>query len=84
MAKKAQSKRGRPAGSKNAKLAHAEGKATRCPQCGSTRRAPYTSRVEQAYEGIDPDGQPYTHIVRRRTRCLACGQHRIDRHYECR
>lgn len=78
------SETGRPKGSKNKPLDHAQGELTRCQRCQSTNRNPYTSRVEQAYAGTTLGGQPYTHIVRRRTSCADCGQHRIDKHYEFR
>lgn len=59
-----------------------QGDLTRCPSCDSTEREPYTGKTEMEFSGTTPDGLPYTHIVRRRTRCQACGQHRIDRVYE--
>lgn len=75
-------KQGRPRGSKNKPLDHAEGHLTRCPKCECTSRTAYTSKVEQAFAGTDEHGHPYTHIIRRRTSCTDCGQHRIDRFYE--
>lgn len=55
---------------------------SRCPRCKSTERTPYFARLpDQIHEGYH-DGEPYTHIVRRRTRCLGCGQFRIDISYE--
>lgn len=56
--------------------------ASRCPTCGSTERAGYSGCVEQEIAGSDANGRPYTHIVRKRTKCLKCGQARIDRMYE--
>lgn len=82
MAPKKTTTKGRPSGRKNNQVDHAEGQLTRCPKCGSTDRTPYTLRLVQRHEGFDPAGKPYTAIVRRRTSCAACGQHRIDRHYE--
>lgn len=57
--------------------------APRCPACGSTDRAPYDRRYDCHVEqgGTAPDGQVYTHIVIRRTRCLACGQALTHREY---
>lgn len=57
---------------------------SRCPrpECQSTRRGSYYGTTEQEHRGLDDDGKPYTHIVRRRTKCLDCGQGRIDRTYE--
>ena len=54
---------------------------SRCKRCGSTRRGDYYGKTEQAFRG-EHNGQPFTHIVRRRTKCLDCGQVRIDRAYE--
>lgn len=71
---------GRPAGSPNVTTT-AEASPSRCPQCDSTKRGPYLSRQEQEYSGTH-DGQPYTHIVRRRCECRDCGQMRIDRTFE--
>lgn len=69
----------RPKGSKNADTVQQE--ASRCPTCHSTRRRPYDSRHVQEFDGIDTEGRPFTAIIRRRTTCLDCGQHRIDREY---
>jgi len=35
----------------------------------------------QKCPGLRPDGTPYAEIVRRRCRCLDCGQVRIDKEY---
>ena len=57
---------------------------SRCEKCGSTERAPYQPHPRVlATPGIR-DGKPFTHVVWRRTNCTACGQHRIDKAYECR
>ena len=55
---------------------------SRCKRCGSTERTKYGSPRIQEYAGILANGDRYTHIVRNRTRCLACGQARIDRSFE--
>jgi hypothetical protein len=54
---------------------------SRCQSCGSTEREKYFCTTTRAIAGSH-DGQPYTHIVWRRTRCKACGQVRIDKSYE--
>ena len=54
---------------------------TRCPVCESTRRGRYTKITWQDYGGIAPDGHPFTTIARRWTKCVECGQSRIDREY---
>jgi hypothetical protein len=56
--------------------------ASRCRKCGSTEREGYFNTNETPASGIDADGRPYTHVVRRWTRCRNCGQTRIDRAYE--
>jgi hypothetical protein len=53
-----------------------------CPSCGGTRRSEYWGKHIQDYAGLRPDGRPYRVIVRRRARCLDCGQVRIDKTYE--
>lgn len=77
-------KPGRPAGSRNVTPDHAEGRLTRCLTCGSTDREPYYKTTAIHHGGVDPEGNPYTHIVRRWTRCAACLEKtpRIDRFYE--
>jgi len=76
-----QKQRGRPKG-KAPQAPMVSAVATRCPVCGSTERQDYTNTMMQQYRGIAPDGVPYSRIVRRRTRCVHCGQVRIDRTYE--
>lgn len=75
-------KRGRPPGSKNKPVDHAEAMPSRCRQCGSTEREPYFRTTATEYGGLLGTGQSYTHIVRRWTRCAACGQTRIDLFHE--
>jgi len=77
-----QNRVGRPKGTSNQSHPAAAARLSRCPKCQSTERGPYTRTTKQAHAGVDPDGHPYTHVVRRWTRCLACGQSRIDRTYE--
>ena len=57
---------------------------SRCtrPGCGSTERERYYSTQIQPFAGEDAMGRPFTHIVRRWTRCKACGQPRVDRSFE--
>jgi len=80
---KAQGRRrpGRPKGSKGGTIDTITVEPSRCRRCGSTRRGDYYGKTEQAFRGKH-NGQPFTHIVRRRTKCLDCGQTRIDRAYE--
>ena len=74
---------GRPKGSKQTVPDFVNVEPSRCKRCGSTRRSDYYGKTEQAFRG-EHNGRPFTHIVRRRTRCLDCGQLRIDRAYESR
>lgn len=71
--------KGRPQGSPNVKD-QTVSKPSRCirPGCGCTERV-VLQTTTQEYAGLDGDGRPYTHIIRRRVRCTACGQVRIDR-----
>jgi hypothetical protein len=71
---------GRPKGSKNAvDVVVVE----RSPAAagGSSRRSEYWGRMVQNCPGLRTDGTPYTAIIRRRCRCLDCGQVRIDKEY---
>lgn len=79
---KAKRKPGRPPNSPTLERPHSVAHVSRCPACGSTDREKYQRATEQAYSGTDPQGNPYTHIIRRWTKCAKCGQARIDRHYE--
>ena len=86
MAKKAAAKGtkspGRPTGARTEKVI-TEANPSQCPKCGSTDREPYSNVRVMEFAGVDPrNGQAYTHVVWRRTRCRACGQSRIDRAQE--
>lgn len=72
---------GRPKGSTGGNVDVITVEPSRCRRCGSTRRSDYYGKTEQAFRG-EHNGQPFTHIVRRRTKCLDCGQIRVDRAYE--
>lgn len=72
---------GRPKGSRNAEADVITVEPSRCRRCESTRRSDYYGKTEQAFQGCH-DGRPFTHIVRRPTRCLDYGQLRIERSYE--
>jgi len=51
-----------------------------CPKCGSSRRSDYWGKMVQRCAGIRA-GTPYRSIIRRRCRCLDCGQVRIDKEF---
>ena len=71
---------GRPAGAPNI-TETADAIPSACNKCGSTRRAAYTNRREQPFQGVYR-GAKYNRIVRHSTRCLDCQQTRIDRTFE--
>ena len=86
---------GRPKGSKNA-VDVVVVERSHCPKCGSARRSEYWGRMVQKCPGLRADatlrssdasslrstsGTPYTAIIRRRCRCLNCGQVWIDKEY---
>lgn len=58
---------------------------SRCQKCGSTDRTPYnrTTTIERQIAG-EHDGQPFSHVVWRRTSCRNCGQARQDKTFELR
>lgn len=68
---------GRPPGSPNVRET-AVAVPSRCNACASTERGPYLDKTELEFGGVDSQGQPFTHIVRRRVQCAGCGQMRID------
>jgi hypothetical protein len=82
MAIKQTVKRGRPVGAKTAERDVVLVLPAACVRCHSTERAPYDKIRERAISGRTTDGRPYTHVVWRKTRCRACGQARVERHYE--
>lgn len=55
----------------------------RCKKCGSTDREPYhgTTTYEKPIEG-EHNGEPFTHVIWKRTRCRSCGQARVDKYRE--
>lgn len=73
--------KGRPEGSKTTKETGTV-ELSRCKQCDSTERAPYTNRQELDFGGINAAGEPFTHVIWQTTYCLACGQRRRDKTYE--
>ncbi len=75
---------GRPKGATNTPTDVVPVVKSRCAKCDSTNRGEYWGRTVQQFAGTAPDGKPYTHIVRRKCKCLTegCGQIRIDKTYE--
>lgn len=74
-------KKGRPQGAKTADRPVVDTVETRCSSCGSTERTPYHDKREVIGDGVAPDGKPYSAVTLRPTKCVTCGQHRIDRTY---
>lgn len=70
---------GRPKGSKTERRPAADVVPSRCPKCGSTRRTPYSGSPRVVAHGGVLEGVPYTHVIFRPTKCLDCGQARVDR-----
>jgi len=75
-------RRGRPAGAKSVTRDVVHVALPTCKKCGSTERDAYRLVVERAAPGVTREGLEYTHVCHRRTRCQACGQHRVEIHYE--
>lgn len=75
-------KRGRPPGSKNKQRDEVTVHISSCKTCGSTEREKYTNPQVMEQEGFLPNGQQYNQITWRNTRCLRCGQARVDRFFE--
>ena len=73
---------GRPAGTPAERRPVVEARPSRCPNCGSTERERYTRTTWQPIAGQTSDGEPFTHIACRWTRCSQCGQARVDRAFE--
>lgn len=73
---------GRPKGSKTQNKETVQVVLSRCPHCGSTERTKYQNPRIQEYPGIDPQGRSYKRTVWRHTKCVQCGQARIDKAYE--
>jgi transposase len=75
------SKTGRRHGSHNFHRIESTVILSRCPKCGSTNRERYGSApiVLKCHGGKEPHtGNPVSHQILRRTKCLDCGQHRRD------
>ena len=53
---------------------------SRCLKCGSMTRSDYWGKVVRECTGMH-NGRPYSRVVWRRCRCLACGQTRVDKEY---
>jgi hypothetical protein len=70
-------KRGRPTGSKS-ETPTVRVEPSRCQICQSTEREDFNNVQVIECAGQDAAGNPFTHIVKRRTRCSNCGQCRID------
>lgn len=58
--------------------------ASRCSRCGSTEREEYSNTRALRVGGVTSQGEAYTHIVFRNTKCRnpECRQARVDRTFE--
>ena len=75
--------KGRPKGSPNRQYPRTLAKPPRCPACQSTDRHGYDRIISEIHHaGTNADGEPYTHVVKRTTRCRACGQYYAVTMYE--
>jgi len=74
-------KRGRPPGAKTLDRDVVDVVVSKC-KCGSTKRTPYCQSPKRLPRKRDPHGNPCNEVVLRHTKCLDCGQARIDRSYE--
>lgn len=70
-----------PQQSKPNETPQVDGRLTCCPKCKSTNRSKYSNRRAIAH-GVVIDGITFTHVVWRNTKCLDCGQARVDKHHE--
>lgn len=74
---------GRRKGSKRIQRDEVDVVVSTCKQCHSTRRTAYGKPQVLDHSGVNPiTGRPFNRVVWRRTQCLDCGQHRIDKCYE--
>ncbi len=74
-------KPGRPQGSTNAEAGQVVA-VHQCPGCKSTERERYRFAACVAHGGVTAAGVAHSHVVSRRTKCLACGKSRIDKFLE--
>lgn len=73
---------GRPKGAKTKKHDDELIFPSRC-KCGSTRRTAFRNSRTFRSNGVDPAGNPATHIVHHMTNCKDCNQLRRVREYIC-
>jgi hypothetical protein len=75
--------KGRPKGSTNRTYPRVQAEPPRCPACRSTDRDQFERIIANiAIGGTTPQGYPYTNVVKRKTRCRACGQYYAVTTYE--
>jgi nitrate reductase cytochrome c-type subunit len=72
----------RPPGSKNIPRDEVMCEPSRCKTCKSTNRTAYLGNPTVEFApGKDINGNPFTHVISRRTECADCGQARRDISY---
>lgn len=72
---------GRPQGATNAPAGQVV-VVPQCPYCRSSDREKYRFVSCTAHGGYTAAGVEYSHVVRRRTKCLSCSKTRIDKFLE--
>lgn len=84
MTKKKRKHGGRKAGTRNIRRdLFCDVAVSRCPNCQSTDRPRYRDKPEPLVvpEQQRPDGTPYNVVILRKSFCLNCKKHRIDKSY---
>jgi uncharacterized Zn finger protein len=75
-------KPGRPSGSRNSESFIVIVVPAACPKCQATERESVRIVRERHLPGTCPGGQPRTHVVWRRVRCLHCGQYFTEQEHQ--
>lgn len=71
--------------STNRQYDQSEARPSTCRKCGSTHRHAYFGSPQiRIFDVVQrrPDGTEFSRLIRRRTKCLDCGQFRFDLSYE--
>lgn len=73
---------GRPKGRKTENTPIQDVASSRCVKCKSTKREKYKNVKTFTSSGISPNGNPFNSVKWKHTKCLHCGQPRVDKFYE--
>ena len=74
-------KKGRPKGARTEDNPVVIVDVPKCPKCGSINRDNYSHTKTMDFNGIH-NGQVYTKVIWRQTKCADCFQKRIDKFFE--